>query len=110
MAIRLEDYIAKLPQEEQIKIHARAQELIEEEANLQELRMALHISQAEVAESLNIKQAAVSKLERRKDMYISTLQNFIEALGGNLEITASFPNQNPVKLTGFFGANSHPTN
>jgi len=58
---------------------------------LQELRHARHLSQEQLAETLSVKQAAVSKLERRTDMYISTLRNFIKAMGGDLEITAKFP-------------------
>lgn len=58
---------------------------------LQELRQARALSQDEVARALGIKQAAVSKLERRTDMYLSTLRKFIEAMGGRLEIVAHFP-------------------
>ncbi len=45
----------------------------------------------ELAELLNKKQAAISRLERRSDMHISTLRAFVKALGGKLEIIASFP-------------------
>ena len=58
---------------------------------LQELRQARALSQDEIARTLGIKQAAVSKLERRTDMYLSTLRKFIEAMGGRLEIVAHFP-------------------
>jgi DNA-binding XRE family transcriptional regulator len=58
---------------------------------LQELRQARALSQNEMAKELGIKQAAVSKLERRTDMYLSTLRKFIEAMGGHLEIVAHFP-------------------
>lgn len=58
---------------------------------LQELRQARALSQDEMAKSLGIKQAAVSKLERRTDMYLSTLRKFVEAMGGRLEIVAHFP-------------------
>ncbi len=58
---------------------------------LQELRHARHLSQEQLAQTLSVKQAAVSKLEKRTDMYISTLRNFIKAMGGDLEITAKFP-------------------
>ena len=47
----------------------------------------------EVAKKLHINQAAVSKLERRADMYLSTLRSYIEAMGGRLEIIAHFPNR-----------------
>jgi len=58
---------------------------------LQELRHARHLSQEQLAQVLSVKQAAVSKLEKRTDMYISTLRNFIKAMGGDLEIIAKFP-------------------
>ena len=58
---------------------------------LQELRHARHLSQEQLAQTLSVKQAAVSKLEKRTDMYISTLRNFIKAMGGDLEIIATFP-------------------
>lgn len=58
---------------------------------LQELRHARNLSQEQLAQTLEVKQAAVSKLEKRTDMYISTLRNFIKAMGGDLEIIAKFP-------------------
>jgi transcriptional regulator with XRE-family HTH domain len=58
---------------------------------LQELRQARALSQDEIAKALGIKQAAVSKLERRTDMYLSTLRKFVKAMGGRLEIVAHFP-------------------
>jgi len=58
---------------------------------LQELRRARNLSQEQLAQTLSVKQAAVSKLEKRTDMYISTLRNFIKAMGGDLEIIATFP-------------------
>jgi len=61
------------------------------EIQLAELRGALGISQEELADLLNKKQAAISRLERRSDMHVSTLRAFIKALGGKLEIIASFP-------------------
>jgi Helix-turn-helix domain len=53
-----------------------------------------------VAKKLHINQAGVSKLERRTDMYLSTLRNYIEAMGGKLEITARFPNH-AVRIMNF---------
>src|SRR5476649_2546993 len=58
---------------------------------LQELRHARQLSQEQLAGALHVKQASISKLERRTDMYISTLRNFIRAMGGELEIHAVFP-------------------
>ena len=58
---------------------------------LQELRHARNLSQEQLAQTLSVKQAAVSKLEKRTDMYVSTLRNVIKAMGGDLEIIAKFP-------------------
>lgn len=60
------------------------------EMPLQELRQARSLSQEELAQVLHVEQASISKLERRTDMYISTLRRFIKAMGGELEIRATF--------------------
>jgi hypothetical protein len=93
MPIRLDDYMAKLPKKRRQAIQKRAAELIAEEATLRQLREARRRSQVEMAAKLHIQQAAVSKLERRTDMYLSTLRSYIEAMGGKLEIIARFPNK-----------------
>ena len=61
------------------------------EMPLQELRLALQMSQEHLAKLLATKQANVSRMERRTDMYISTLRSYIEAMGGELDIIARFP-------------------
>jgi len=101
MAINADDYVKKLPKKRRDKIAKRAAELIAEETTLQELRKALHCSQTKVAKKLHINQAAVSKIERRADMYVSTLRSFIEAMGGSLEIVAQFPGSAPVHISQF---------
>ena len=58
---------------------------------LQELRRARELSQAQLARALETTQPEVSKIESRADMYVSTLRSYIEAMGGKLEIVASFP-------------------
>ena len=70
------------------------------EMPLNELREARDMTQVHLAKILRVNQAAVSKMERRADMYISTLRNFIEAMGGQLEINAVFPHGS-VRLTQF---------
>jgi len=65
---------------------------------LQELRKALSLTQAQLAEELGISQAAVSKMENRPDIYIRTLARFVEAMGGTLKVTANFP-QGSVCIT-----------
>lgn len=61
------------------------------EMPLQELRQARQMSQEKLAEILDTKQANISRIERRTDMYISTLRSYIEAMGGELDIVARFP-------------------
>ncbi len=58
---------------------------------LDELREARDMTQVHLAKVLGVNQAAVSKLERRTDMYVSTLHDFVKAMGGELTITARFP-------------------
>jgi hypothetical protein len=61
------------------------------EMPLNELRVAREITQVHLAGLLRVNQAAVSKMEKRTDMYVSTLHHIIKAMGGELKITASFP-------------------
>jgi len=72
----------------------RSKEMADEmmrEYRLTELRHALGVSQEELAQLMQKKQAAISRFERRSDMHISTLREFIAALGGRLQVIASFP-------------------
>jgi transcriptional regulator with XRE-family HTH domain len=74
---------------------AKGKEIADElrkEIRLAELRQALGVSQEELAELLEKKQAAISRFERRSDIHVSTLREFVNALGGQLEIIARFPN------------------
>lgn len=70
---------------------------------LQELRLARGYSQESIATTLKVRQASISKLERRADMYISTLRDHIRAMGGELEIVARFPD-GEVRISNFEGA------
>ena len=73
---------------------ARAKTMARElaaEMPLQELRQALRISQEQLAETLHVKQASISRMEHRTDMYIGTLRRVIRAMGGELDIRAVFP-------------------
>jgi len=64
---------------------------------LHELRAARRLTQQQLAQTLGMTQAAVSQMENRTDLYLSTLENFVEAMGGHLEIYAVFP-EGKVKL------------
>ena len=93
------DLTAKLSPERKARVAARVAELKAEMA-LAELRQARARSQEEMARALKVKQPAVAKLEKRADMYVSNLRRYIEALGGKLEITATFP-EGQVNITNF---------
>jgi transcriptional regulator with XRE-family HTH domain len=63
---------------------------------LQELRQSLSVTQQELATKLELSQPALSKLEHQEDIQVSTLAGYIEALGGELKLVASFPEQEVV--------------
>jgi hypothetical protein len=46
-----------------------------------------------LARTLNVKQAEISKIDNRADMLMSTLRNFVQAMGGDLEVRAVFPDR-----------------
>ena len=69
-------------------------------ARLEELRKFRSITQAKVAEHLGTNQGEISRIERRTDIYISTLAQYIRGLGGKLEIRAVFPDSE-VRITQF---------
>jgi DNA-binding XRE family transcriptional regulator len=77
------------------------------ELPLHELRQAKALSQVKLAETLHVNQAAISKMEHRTDMYISTLRDYIRAMGGDLEIVAKFPD-GAVKITNFAERDPEP--
>ncbi len=72
-----------------------------DEMALDELREARDMTQQHLARILKINQAAVSKMERRTDMYVSTLQDFVRAMGGRLKITATFPEAGTIEIRQF---------
>lgn len=59
--------------------------------DLVELRGKQELTQEELASRLEISQSNVSRLERRRDMLVSTLREVVEALGGELHLVAEFP-------------------
>lgn len=58
---------------------------------LDALRDAKQLTQMQMAQLLKVSQGAVSKVERRTDMFVSTLRNYVRAIGGDLQIRAVFP-------------------
>ena len=99
MAKKFAELRAKMAPESQVRIEAKAQELLTE-MPLNELRQARGLSQKQLAEILQVQQPAIAKLEKRTDMYISTLRSHIEAMGGELDVIARFPD-GAVKINNF---------
>jgi len=64
----------------------RKTEALLAEMALDELRTALSLTQERLAESLGVKQSSLSKIIRSQNMYISTLDRLVKAMGGNLEL------------------------
>jgi len=99
--IAVDDVIASLPKERQKRISARGNELlakVQRRMTLSEIRKGRKISQAKMAEVLGIGQMQISRLEKRKDPRLSTIQRTVAALGGHLTMIATFPDQEPVVL------------
>lgn len=99
MAKKFSDLRAAMSPQAQARADARAQTMLAE-MPLQELRQARGLSQKMLAEVLHVQQPSIAKLEKRTDMYLSTLRSHIEAMGGHLEIVARFP-EGSVRIKNF---------
>lgn len=106
MAKKFSELEAKMSPASRARSDALYQQLVAE-MPLHELRQAKALSQVKLAEVLKINQAAVSKMENRTDMYISTLRDYIRAMGGDLQIVAQFPD-GAVKITNFSDHDAQP--
>ena len=99
MAKKFSDLRAKMSPQARDQANAKASAMLLE-MPLHELRRARGMSQKVLAETLNVQQPSVAKLERRTDMYLSTLRSHIEAMGGELDLIARFPD-GAVKIRNF---------
>ena len=86
------ELVAALPQARQQKIEERFQESLAA-LPLDELRKLREMTQLQLGEALGVHQSEISKIEHRSDMCVSTLVEYVEALGGHLEIRAVFPDR-----------------
>ena len=101
MARKYSELRARMPRRSRERAAKRTQGMLRE-MPLNELRRAREMTQESLAETLGGKQSGVSKLERRTDMYVSTLRRYVEAMGGELEIVARFP-EGDVRISQFEG-------
>lgn len=89
--------VGSLPAKRRARIEHRTNEMLIDMLPA-EIRRNMGVTQKKLAEKIGITQPALSKLENQDDMQISTLRRFVNALGGQLEIIAHFP-QKPRRNT-----------
>ena len=99
MTKKFSDLRAKMKPGTQKRADSIAQTMLAE-MPLNELRQARGLSQKMLAQVLHVQQPSIAKLEKRTDMYLSTLRSHIEAMGGELDILARFPD-GTVKISNF---------
>jgi transcriptional regulator with XRE-family HTH domain len=96
----LRDKMGELPAPRRARIKVRARELIAEETSLQALRKAHQKTQEKVASTLGIGQDSVSRLEQRSDMLLSTLREYVAAIGGSVRLLVEFKGKPAIELKG----------
>ena len=95
MPKNVDDIIRHLSPPRRKKVEKRAAQLVAGEMTRQELRRARERTQVDVAKALGITQDSVSRLEQRSDLLLSTLRNYVEALGGSLSLIAEVSRSRP---------------
>lgn len=88
-----------LSEEEQRDLQKQVDEEVSKIMTLKDLRLALGQTQSALGEKMHTSQEHISRIENRGDVLCTTLKNYISALGGDLQITARFPNRKPVTVT-----------
>src|SRR5512139_2679001 len=106
MARKYAELRARMSPQSRAQARARARAMLAE-MPLAELRRARGMSQKSLAEMLHVQQPSIARLEKRTDMYLSTLRSHIEAMGGELEVIARFPD-GAVRISTFSEIGKHP--
>jgi transcriptional regulator with XRE-family HTH domain len=105
MARRFQELIDEMSPERRAEFDKNVKKLRAQtrldDMRLPELRKALRLSQQTLARRLKTGQAQISRLEQRTDLFVSTLRRYVEALGGQLEIIASFPEGATIRIENF---------
>lgn len=112
MGRNIEEIIAALPKERRSRIEKAsrrmAREMVAYADSLAEVRRAFSKTQAEVGTDLGMPQNAVSQLEKRKDMRLSTLVRYVDALGGELALIVRLKDGSQVELDGMVRQGESP--
>ena len=93
----LDDVKKGLSAERRARVEERARTLLRAEG-LRQLRKALKKTQNDVAEATGTSQHNVSRLESRQDMLLSSLNGYIEGLGGRLRVIAEMPGEEMIEI------------
>ena len=96
--VPVEEVFANLSPAERAEVRAHAGELVAEEYALRDLRKAKRVTQEQVVRRLGGRQVYVSRLESRADMKLSTLRDYVRAIGGDLRPMVTFPEGRTVSL------------
>lgn len=94
----LRDDLAERHGPEHIERVAAVRQAMEDAIRLADLRDEVGATQATVAGALGVSRARISALEKQRDLYLSTLREYVEALGGRLEVTAVFDGHRHVLI------------
>ena len=100
MGRSLNEKLEELPADRRERILVEADRLHDEYLTLQELRKAREMTQVQLAQVLNLRQATIAQTEKRSDLMLSTLRSYVEAMGGTLSLEVAFPDRPPVFLEG----------
>lgn len=98
MTVSLKKVMNRVSPDRRKAINARARELIAEELTLSDIRKARELTQQKLADLLGVKQESVSNIEKRSDLLLSTLREYVEALGGDLTLMVKFPDRPAISL------------
>jgi len=104
MGRNIEEIIARLPKVRRSRIEnasrRMAREMVAYADSLAEVRRAFSKTQTEVGAGLGMPQNAVSQLERRKEMRLSTLVRYVDTLGGKLALIIRLKDGSELVLDG----------
>ena len=76
-------------------------EALADEPTREMLAKARKQTRAYLAKKLKVTKGTVRRIEKRTDLYLSTLRSYVEAVGGKLSLIVEFPDRTAVTLAGF---------
>ena len=97
MAIRRDNLKRRMSPGARARVDARVRQTLDS-MPLAEIRKAIGLTQTDLAGKLDVAQGSVSKIENAADMYLTTLRKYVEALGGQLRLTATFPGGRAIEI------------